>query len=163
MGAVTGTTPTTPEEFFDGVPQGLALYREIARMAGDLGDVETRVSKSQIAFRRRTGFAYVWLPGRYVRSDVPAVLSFALRERLDSPRFKEVVHPSSNVWMHHLELHDAAELDDEVRGWLRLAYDGADLRRRGLLPATVLRRSTTRPSTVPSTPRWPRSGWPTTS
>ena len=46
-----------------------------------LGPVEVRVSRSQVAFRRRRGFAYVWRPGRYVRSAVPAVLSVVLPAR----------------------------------------------------------------------------------
>ena len=115
----------TPEALFDGHPDGLALYRAVERAIGDIGVADSRVTKSQIAFRRRTGFAYVWRPGRYVRSDVPAVLSIALRREVSSPRFKEVAHPATGRWMHHLELRDPQELDEEVRRWLAEAYDGA--------------------------------------
>ena len=80
------------------------------------------VTKSQVAFRRDQGFAYVWRPGQYVASDVPAVLSIALPFEVESDRFKEVVHPSAHVWMHHLELRGTDEVDDEVRGWLELAH-----------------------------------------
>ena len=55
------------------------------------------MSRSQVAFRRRRGFAYLWRPAQYVRSDVPAVLSLALPRELVSDRFKEVVHPSARV------------------------------------------------------------------
>ncbi|HET6391192.1 MAG TPA: DUF5655 domain-containing protein [Blastococcus sp.] len=119
-----GAEPT-PETFFDGHPDGLELYRAVERAIGDIGAADSRVTKSQIGFRRRTGFAFVWRPGRYVRSDVPAVLSIALRREVASPRFKDVAHPSTGVWMHHLELHDPAELDAEVRRWLAEAYDDA--------------------------------------
>jgi hypothetical protein len=115
----------TPEDFFDGFPEDLALYRAVERAIGDIGVADIAVTTSQIRFRRRTGFAYVWRPGQYLRSDVPAVLSIALRREVGSPRFKEVAHPSTGVWMHHLELHDPAELDDEVRRWLAEAYDAA--------------------------------------
>jgi hypothetical protein len=90
-----------------------------------IGDVTVRVTKSQVAFRRRKGFAYVWRPGQYVRSEVPAVLSISLPREVASDRFKEVAHPSAKVWMHHLELTDTAQIDDEVRGWLTEAYQGA--------------------------------------
>jgi hypothetical protein len=53
------------------------------------------------------------------------VLSIALPHEVVSDRFKEVVHPSSHVWMHHLELGDAAQVDDEVRAWLQEAYAAA--------------------------------------
>jgi hypothetical protein len=115
----------TPEQFFSGSPAGLALYQAVADAIGPLGPAEVRVSKAQIAFRRRKSFAFVWRPGQYVNSDVPAVLSLALPHELRSPRIKEVAHPSAKVWMHHLELRDAGQLDAEVRGWLADAYSSA--------------------------------------
>ncbi|MEE9096177.1 DUF5655 domain-containing protein [Pseudarthrobacter phenanthrenivorans] len=44
---------------------------------------------------------------------------------LDSPRFKQVVHPSPGTWMHHLELTDTSQLDAEVRDRMLAAYDAA--------------------------------------
>lgn len=112
----------TPEQFFGGHPRGLAVYAAVAGAVEALGPAHVTVTKSQIAFRRRRGFAYVWRPGQYVTSDVPAVLSLALPHELRSARFKEVVHPSARVWMHHLELGDPGQVDDEVCEWLRQAY-----------------------------------------
>lgn len=90
------------------------------------GPVDIRATKSQVAFRgSRRGFAYVWWPGRYVRSGVPAVLSIALRSRINSPRFKSVVNPSPGLWMHHLELRTEEDLDAEVAGWLKQARNEA--------------------------------------
>lgn len=84
------------------------------------------MTKSQIAFRRRRGFAYLWAPGMWLaHPDAPSVLSLALPDRIRSRRFKQVVHPSPGVWMHHLELHAAADIDDEVVSFLRRAYDAA--------------------------------------
>jgi hypothetical protein len=113
----------TPEQFFAGHPRGLAVYAAVARAVEALGPAEVTVTKSQIAVRRRRGFAYVWRPGQYVTSDVPAVLSLALPHELTSARFKQVVHPSARVWMHHLELDDPGQVDDEVCEWLRQAYE----------------------------------------
>jgi hypothetical protein len=115
----------TPRSLFEGVPDGLALYLAVADVVAAVGEAEVRVTKSQIAFRRRKGFAYLWRPGQYVKSEVPAVLSIALPRQLASDRFKEVAHPSAGVWMHHLELSDPAEIDDEVRAWLTQAYEDA--------------------------------------
>ena len=92
---------------------------------GELIDLETRVSASQIAYRHGRTFAIVWRPGRYVHSDVPLVLSLVLREPLSSTRVKEVVNVARDAWMHHLELRSVDEVDDEVRGWLKKAWDGA--------------------------------------
>lgn len=117
--------PRTPAEFFAGSPDGLRLYEAVAAAVAELGAHEVRVSRSQVSFRRRRGFAYVWRPGRYVRSDVPAVLSVALPRELASERFKEVAHPTPRVWMHHLELDDVAQVDAEVSRWLAEAYAAA--------------------------------------
>lgn len=118
-------TDVGPADFFADSPAGLVIFEQIARSIAELGEVETRVTKSQIAFRRDVAFAFVWRPGRYVRSSVPVVLSIALPTRLDSPRFKEVAHPSPKVWMHHLEVDDVSQVDDEVRGWLSQAWGHA--------------------------------------
>ena len=114
--------PQTPEEFFAGHEDGLAVYRAVAGAVGALGPCEVRVSRSQIAFRRSRGFAYVWRPGQYLASAVPAVLSVALDRPVESSRFKQVAHPAARVWMHHLELRDPREVDDQVSGWLGEAW-----------------------------------------
>ncbi|WP_204163838.1 DUF5655 domain-containing protein [Nocardioides solisilvae] len=115
-----------PEDLFAGHPEGLTLCRLVQEAVADLGDdVTTAASRSQVAFRRRRGFAYVWRPGQYVANDAPAVLSLALPHELRSRRFKEVVHPSPRVWMHHLELRRPQDVDDEVRAWLAAAYAAA--------------------------------------
>jgi hypothetical protein len=104
----------------------LAAYRKVLRMLEPLGPVTVRVSKSQVAFRRRRGFAYLWMPGMYLANPgVEVVLSIALDRELASSRFKEVVHPSPRTWMHHLEVRSLDDLDAEVLGWLLAAYEAA--------------------------------------
>lgn len=119
------SAPWTVERYFAGAPNALELYRTVERMAAGVGPHETRVSKSQISFRRHRGYAYCWRPDLYVKSTVPLVLSLALPRNLGSPRFKQIVHPAAGIWMHHLELADGTQLDSEVLGWMREAYDSA--------------------------------------
>ena len=95
------------------------------RVVHGLGEVSEVTTKSQVAFRRRRGFAYLWRPRQYVASDVPLVVSVALPREVRSDRIKQVAHPSRDVWMHHVELRYAAEVDDQVRGWLAEAYAAA--------------------------------------
>ena len=104
---------------------GRAVLRAVADAVAAIGANEVRVSRSRVAFRRRRGFAYVWRPGRYVHSDVPAALSLALPVELHDALFEQVVHPSGSVWMHHLELGTPADVDDQVRTWLPQAFDAA--------------------------------------
>jgi hypothetical protein len=113
----------TPEEFFTGNWLGMGVYERVSVALAELGECEIRVAKSQIAFWRRRGFAFLWDPGRYLDTDVEVVLSLALGRRLESHRFKEVVHPSTQVWMHHLEVRSIDEIDEEVMEWLGEAYE----------------------------------------
>ncbi|WP_394249988.1 DUF5655 domain-containing protein [Arthrobacter pityocampae] len=115
----------SPEDLFAGFPAGLVICRAVQDAVSGLGEASMTVTTSQVAFRRRRGFAYLWRPGQYIASDVPAVLSIALPRRAEFARFKEVAHPSAAVWMHHLELHTPDELDAQVLGWLADAYAGA--------------------------------------
>ena len=115
-----------PMELLDGHPVAVSVYQRLHSCLSDLGPFEVRTSKSQIAFRRKRGFAYLWLPGRYLKNPAAeVVLSIALRRHDRSARFKEVVHPAPRHWMHHLELHGPDEIDEEVVEWLREAIQDA--------------------------------------
>ncbi|GAA1760024.1 hypothetical protein GCM10009712_05810 [Pseudarthrobacter sulfonivorans] len=122
---MTGGTPSTPQDLFRNSPEGLELCLAVRDYIKATVSATDRTTISQVAFRHRRAFAWVWNPRQHLKTDVPAVLSIALPRRLDSDRFKEVVQPSADVWMHHLELRDARELDQEVAGWLREAFDAA--------------------------------------
>lgn len=113
------------EDFFGPDENAVLIFRSLARSLVALEGVTIVVSKSQVAFRARRGFAFAWAPSRYVKSDVPLVVSIGLQERLRSSRFKEVAHPSPSTWMHHLELREVNDVDSEVIGWLRRAYEEA--------------------------------------
>jgi hypothetical protein len=117
--------PRTPEEFFDGSPEGHAVYDVVCRALAGCQPLSTRVTRSQLAFRADRGFAWLWRPDRYVRSAWPVVLSLALPEPVDSQRFKEVLQPAPGRWMHHLELAGPEGVDAEVEGWLRAAHAAA--------------------------------------
>ncbi|MCK9795268.1 DUF5655 domain-containing protein [Isoptericola sp. 4D.3] len=125
----TPATPSTPERLFAHSPVGLAVCRAFEDVVAGVteADVTTRTTKTQVAFRRRRAFAFVWPPWEGLRDhvDVPAVVSFVLPRELRSPRVKEVAHPSEHAWTHHVEVRDPAELDDEIAAWVREAYDAA--------------------------------------
>jgi hypothetical protein len=106
-------------------PVALTVLERVVSIVERVGAVDVRVSKSQIALRRRQGFAYVWRPRQYLGSGAEVVLSIALGRADRSPRFKEVVHPSPKHWLHHLEINDPDAVDAEVVGWLREAFDRA--------------------------------------
>jgi hypothetical protein len=116
----------TPEDLFAAHPTALAVWARVREVVTTLGPVEMRTTKSQVAFRRRRGFAYLWRPAQYLRqAGEEVVLSIALGRHDASPRFKEVVHPTRAHWLHHLVIRDPREIDDEVAAWLREAAERA--------------------------------------
>ena len=115
----------TLDEFFDGHHESRRLYAAVARVVAGIGPATVRVTKSQVAFRRRTAFAFAWRPALYLQRSAPLVLTVALRRRDDSPRWKEVVEPAPGRFTHHLELWNTAAVDDEVGDWLREAWEAA--------------------------------------
>jgi Domain of unknown function (DUF5655) len=91
-------------------------------MIDEISPVELSVTKCQIAFRRPKAFALGRMPGKYLHGKAaPLVLTISMTHRDASPRWKEIVEPRPGRFTPHLELFTIAEIDDEVRAWLRAA------------------------------------------
>lgn len=113
-------------DFLAGHPMAQAVFDRVQSVLADAGGCSVRVGRSQVAFRRRRGFAYLWLPGQYLaRPAAEVVLTVALGRHDPSPRWKQIAHPAGAHWIHHLEVHDPADVDEEVAGWLREAAERA--------------------------------------
>ncbi len=118
--------PKTVETFFAGQPEALQLFAAVAAAMGEFGPVELRITRSQVAFVRDRAFAWVWMPGKYLRRKAaPLVLTFSFHRRDASLRWKEIVQTTSRRYTHHLELYAAGDIDDEVRTWLKEAWSAA--------------------------------------
>ncbi len=117
----------TIDDFFQGKEDSRQLFEAIANLVERLGDATVRVSKSQVAFRRKKNFAIVWIPGQYLknRPTPPLVLTLSFQKRDPSPRWKEITQISPRRFTHHLELYGKQEVDEEVFWWLQKAWDKA--------------------------------------
>ena len=105
---------------------GLAVYHRIERLVQASGGAELRVARTQLGWARRRGFVYMWRPGDWLGPrGAPLAVSIALPDRDDSVRWKQVVQPRPGLWLHHLEVAAAADIDHEVERWLGLAYEAA--------------------------------------
>lgn len=115
-----------PEDVFAGNELGLEVLACVTKMIESIGPATQRVSRTQVSFRRRRGFVYLWDPGRWmVNPEHHVLVSLALQHRIESPRWKEVIHQTTQMWMHHLEVQSVDDLDDEVQAWLAQAYADA--------------------------------------
>ena len=113
----------TLEEYFEGREESRRIFGALRQAADGLDGIEIRVTKSQVAFCREKPFAWAWVPDRYLRGrHAPLVLTLAFARKDPSPRWKQIVEPAGGRFTHHLELHSEADIDDEVRAWLRRAW-----------------------------------------
>lgn len=122
--------PDELEAFFERQPQARQLFEALNALVQAIGPAELQVSKSQVAFKRRSArrpktFTAAWIPGQYLKGTgvAPLVLSVFLRSRDPSPRWKQVAEPYPGRFTHHLELFKAAQLDAEVQAWLHQAWE----------------------------------------
>jgi hypothetical protein len=116
----------TLDEYFAGQKESERLFLVVQDAIRAAGPTEMRITRSQVAFSRRTAFAWTWMPRKYLGArQAPLVLSLGLRSRIRSKRWKEVVQPRPGRYMHHLELWTVGEVDSEVRGWIRDSWEAA--------------------------------------
>ena len=117
--------------FFEGRPFALQIYETFEyQLLARLPDTKIDVQKSQIALRNPRVFGCVSL--MRVRRPMPPVymvVTFGLGMRLASPRIDTAVEPYPNRWTHHAVLTRPEEVDDELMGWMREAYDFAWLKK----------------------------------
>ena len=116
----------TLDDFFINCAESRRLFDAVHASLNAIGPTGFRVSRSQVAFWRRKVVARVWIPSRYLRGNTaPLVLTLGFDHRDASPRWKEIVEPAPGKFTHHLELFSIADIDDEVRSWLRTAWEKA--------------------------------------
>lgn len=120
----TMTASTPLDTYFAGYDEAQLIFDTLRAAIEVIGPAELRVTKSQVAFRRRTAFAWAWIPGKYLHGQTaPLVLTLALRRRDTSSRWKEIVEPAPGRFTHHLELFTATGIDDLVLTWLHEAWE----------------------------------------
>ena len=114
--------------FFEGKLQERELYEALfARMEQAFPDASVKVQKSQISFYHKHLFAAVSLPLRR-RKGWPErciVVTIGLARPLESTRAAVKVEPYPGRWTNHVLLAQKEEIDEELLGWLREAYDFA--------------------------------------
>ena len=108
------------------VPHAMPIFEAVQDAIAAIGPAEVAATKSQVAWRNRIGFAWLWVPALALKGGAPDVVaSFALPTPLRSPRIKETVEVRPRRFMHHVPVLRPADVDVELQGWLRAAYEAA--------------------------------------
>ena len=111
--------------FFNDHMDALPLYERLERrILEQIPDVKIKVSKTQIGFSNKRGFAFVsFNPCRRAkeRPNVWMTVTFGLSYRKDSPRIDMSTEPYPNRWTHHVMVGSEDEIDCELMDWIREA------------------------------------------
>jgi len=108
----------TVDEHFDGKAEKVRdLYDRLVAMAEKFGPVTQDPKKTSIHLNRKTAFAGIAVRKEHlvltIKSDCP----------IKSPRIFKSEQTSSKRFHHEMKLASAKDLDAELRGWLKAAYD----------------------------------------
>ena len=113
--------------FFNDHMDALPLYERLEGLIlKQIPDAKIKVSKTQISFSNKRGFAFVsFNPCRKVndRPDVWMTVTFGLSYPKDSPRIDVATEPYPNRWTHHVMVGSVEEIDAELMGWIREAAE----------------------------------------
>ena len=108
----------TVDEHFEGRPEGLrAVYDRLVAAAEKFGEVAQDAKKTSIHLNRRTAFA-----GVAVRKDC-IVLTIKADGPIASPRVFKSEQTSAKRFHHEVKLSTVKDVDAELRGWLKAAYE----------------------------------------
>jgi hypothetical protein len=107
---------TVDDHLAAATPEVAALLRGFVALVEEVGPAELAPTKTRIGFKARMTFAALmpkrrWLDGHVV-----------LARRRGDPRFRRIDSLGPRSHVHVFRIRTPAELDDEVRDWLREAY-----------------------------------------
>ena len=111
--------------FFSEHMDALPLYQRLETLILEqIPDVRIKVSKTQIGFFNKRGFAFVsFNPCRRAkeRPETWMTVTFGLAFRVDDPRIDVATEPYPNRWTHHVTVSRAEDMDGQLLGWIREA------------------------------------------
>ena len=108
-------------DFLNGKPQHtIDLFNHLVSEYQQIGDISIHPAKSIISFAARTRFAYIIRLGKNF-IDVVFPFREAYLDNLCFNKIKPV--PGSNDYNHHFRMYFIADLNEEVRKYMKMAYE----------------------------------------
>jgi hypothetical protein len=107
------------DRFFESAAPALRdLFERFVDAARESGPVTVNATKSRIALQVRMRFAGILRPRKQF-----LLANFVLTRPVESPRLARVEYVPPYYYVHRLRLHEPADIDAELRGWLAEAYE----------------------------------------
>lgn len=104
-------------------PKVVELYRRLEVIVRSCGPVTLTPTKDRIRFRALVQFAGVVIQRNRLR------VGFILSRRLENPRISKILSFTPGRFSHAVYIRTLEDLDNELKGWLREAYEVGRTRR----------------------------------
>ena len=98
-------------------PVVTAMYEKLIKELQKFGPLKIEPKKTSIHLGNRFGFAGVYTRKDYMNLEVH------LKNKLTSKRVSKVEQASPNRFHHTIKISTPKEVDKELLGWLKQAYD----------------------------------------
>jgi len=112
--------PTVQQHFADRAPDVKATYAAILKAAKKLWPVQEEPKKTSIHLVRKTAFAGI------ATRKTSLILTLKADADVKSKRIARREQVSRNRWHVEIKLADPSQVDRELVGWLRQAYELAE-------------------------------------
>ncbi|MHB1260654.1 MAG: DUF5655 domain-containing protein [Thermoplasmatota archaeon] len=103
--------------FFKGRDAAHRLFHTVIAEVAKVGPFELTATKSRVSLTACT--RVIWC--HEANDDGSIWLGFLLPRRVESPRLRSGA--AGGRWSHHVKVSDPTDLDAELMGWLREAYE----------------------------------------
>jgi Domain of unknown function (DUF5655) len=101
-------------------PRARQLFDAYRAAVESQGPLTISVSRTRIEFMTRARFTGAVVRRDYLKS------TLWLKRKADSPRFTRVEQLGRHDWLHHFEIHDESEIDDDLMALVREARSVGD-------------------------------------
>jgi hypothetical protein len=101
------------ESHFVDRPRARQFFDAYRAAVESQGPTTISVSKTRIELMTRARFTAVVVRRDYLKA------TLWMKRRVDSPRFTKIEQLGRHDWLHHFEVHDESEIDDELLALVR--------------------------------------------
>lgn len=113
--------------FFGEHMDALPIYERLEeQILAQIPDMKIKVTKTQITFANKRGFAFVSFNPCRKAKDRPVVwmtVTFGLGYRKESRRINVATEAYPGRWTHHVMVGSVDEIDEELLGWIKEAAE----------------------------------------
>lgn len=119
MANVTLQDPQLTEFLSRKSPHSRMLFSHLVEAFDEIGVVEVYATKTMVGFRRKRNFSYII---QFGKGFIDLLLPFK-EPYEDNLCFRKITMPGDGDYNHHVRIMEAADINEEVRFYMKKAFD----------------------------------------